>query len=571
MEGAVGGLTPVMGDTPQPRRKNGAGGAPKRRAGAVEAVLGVKRKKKQAAPPVTRPRRDPSLHPRWRDATEQQRDVCMRAYNGDSLMILGAAGTGKTFIEVIIADSIPCMVTATTGTAASLINGKTTYSALNDEPDMPFHIWLVQRSSAASAAFRGITAVIIEEASMFGEPEMERLDRQLRVLGERVMPGRKLQPFGGYQMIFVLDLTQLPPVSTPNRLICDTKPFVALSPGVVTLTRCFRQRTEQRLLMHLIECTRYAVITPLSVLIALVMERIAAQMWDRVEGIYASPQRAPAHEENARRIERYAHQYELPVRWENGITGPGTYRVGDREVKVIRVDSAKSRLPPPANVVAVGAPVCILVNISALRVTNGMVGELLSLDTEEMIATVAVGAGNARRIVRLGPQRTYSLMCKVQGVAEPMVVNGTAIPIQAAFAWTIHRLQGSTLTGILRLYLENMKMPYGLLYTGVSRVTHLNNLMARGLVRAMEDTRMHPSAEAFLCAHGFDVPMRRAELVAESAEMLPNFPALFHEETSIPVASLRFILAGLGTSGDIAVRTAFPAWMAAGLGGYFKE
>lgn len=491
----------------------------------------------------------------------------MRAHRGESLMVVGGAGVGKSFLLRIIADTVPSLVTATTGTAAALIDGKTTYAALCDDPDMattaPYYEWLKKRSRMAGRAIYGKHAMIIEEASMLSVAQIERIDRQLRDLGNRVEAGRNQRPFGGYQMFFFLDPTQLPPVNGGDQLVFEAPAIAALAPHVAILRRMFRQTTP--LLIHLVECARYCVPTPLAVLTAATLERIAEGMRGRANGIVATTLRERAEGVNAERIRAYDRPVEIPVRWDNGITGVGRFRVDGRELVVTNVIREQSSPAPARNPVAVGAPVRIRRNIAALRVTNGMLGVLREINAEGTEARVVVGDGHRRRVVKLGVHSTYSLCCKVAGVGEPITVTGHGVPIQAAYGSTIHALQGNTVLSPMFLDLRAGRMEPGLLYTGVSRVVSLRNLLPDGLVVALDKCRMHPSAVRFLAENGFDCATRRTELRAESDALLPRFADMFRDETGIEVVSLRFILRGLERDARDAVRTAFDTWCAAGL------
>lgn len=540
-----------------------AGGAKKTSGGAqVRAIL--KRGEGRAA--CARARYTPERHPLWASASPEQREVCLQAQHS-SLFVTGAAGTGKSFLLRIIAETTASIVTATTGTAALLVNGVTTFSALADEPDMPLHRWLRERSRGAFKALNGVTTFIIDEASMMSVAQVERLNVQLQVLGARISPERKALPFGGYRMVFFLDVTQLPPVDDPNRLICDAPAIIDLAPETVILTKMFRQTAP--LLVHLAECTRFCVATPLVVLTGAVMERVAAGIWDIVDGMTASATRAPVHEINAQRMAHFAERVELPVVWEHGISGVGTYEVNGKRVDIVSVDTKKSRIPPPTNVIGINAPVRVLCNDASLRVANGMLGTLLEYDAEKGAAIIAVGDGDKRRVVKLVKRETYELCCKARGVSEPMIVKGVAVPIEGAFAITIHKAQGNTVPSFMRVDFGGGVLAPGLLYTGATRGTALKHFLPRGFLDALARARMHPSAEAFLRRNGSDTDARRHELQAESRALLPEFARMFVEETGIPVESLRFILGMMNGASNDLIRGAFPAWVAAGLGPLF--
>jgi ATP-dependent DNA helicase PIF1 len=137
---------------------------------------------------------------------------------GENLFITGPGGTGKTrliqyFVEYSIKNNKACQVCALTGCAAILLkcNARTIHSwsgiriAKGNKQDI---IHNVLKNKKIVQEWRTKKVLIIDEVSMMSEKIFELLDE----LGRAI---RRIQlPFGGLQVIFTGDFFQLPPVGT---------------------------------------------------------------------------------------------------------------------------------------------------------------------------------------------------------------------------------------------------------------------------------------------------------------------------------------------------------------------
>ena len=126
------------------------------------------------------------------------------------MLILGTAGTGKSFLIQAIAQllQVKCLLTATTGIAAFHIGGITLHSAL--------HL-LVQKHNCNDLRgptlaklqhkLKDIKYLIVDEVSMLGQNMMAWVDKRLRQATTNLDI-----PFGGISVILIGDFAQLPPV-----------------------------------------------------------------------------------------------------------------------------------------------------------------------------------------------------------------------------------------------------------------------------------------------------------------------------------------------------------------------
>ncbi len=133
--------------------------------------------------------------------------------SGQSVLLTGAAGAGKTyllseFIRRARADGKAVAVTATTGLAATHLNGTTIHAwsgiGVRDALDGMFYNKISkQRAELITRA----DVLIIDEISMLHDFRLDMIEEIARTLrgGDR--------PFGGLQVVLCGDFFQLPPVN----------------------------------------------------------------------------------------------------------------------------------------------------------------------------------------------------------------------------------------------------------------------------------------------------------------------------------------------------------------------
>lgn len=187
-----------------------------------------------------------------------QAEAIKLMHSGANIFLTGEPGAGKTytlnkFIEEAKDRHKNIAITASTGIAASHINGVTihSWSALgikdsirDDEIDrMSFQPAIAERYNVADI-------LIIDEVSMLHGARLDMVNRVAKWLR------RSKKPFGGLQVIFVGDLFQLPPVTKDS----DKIDFVHLSdawkeaaPQTCYLTEQHRQGADDALLTILRE------------------------------------------------------------------------------------------------------------------------------------------------------------------------------------------------------------------------------------------------------------------------------------------------------------------------------
>lgn len=192
-------------------------------------------------PPVT----DPVLNP-------EQQAWLDRALRGESLILTGRAGTGKSHVAKYLCKELHAMnasfvFCASTGVAAGHIGGVTFHSLFSlgmDDKTVNECVRsaLSPLSMGQEPVLRTINLVFVDEISMISADLFDKADQVARIV--RNCDSR---PFGGLQMLCSGDFGQLPPVfdkrDTVKRLVFDSKLWKEMYPlnRCVLLTQIFRQ------------------------------------------------------------------------------------------------------------------------------------------------------------------------------------------------------------------------------------------------------------------------------------------------------------------------------------------
>ena len=171
------------------------------------------------------------------------------ALSGHNIFLTGKAGTGKSYttnkiIEQMRKSGKSVAVTATTGIAATHIDGQTIHSwagiGIKEEvtDEMLFGL---SRNRFTADRMKIPDVLIIDEISMLHDYRFDMVDEVLRFVRS------SNAPFGGMQVIVVGDFHQLPPVNRNNKknYTFNAKAWAALDFRVCYLEKIYRQSDEQ--------------------------------------------------------------------------------------------------------------------------------------------------------------------------------------------------------------------------------------------------------------------------------------------------------------------------------------
>lgn len=171
--------------------------------------------------------------------TEQEKVVSLLKA-GSNVLMLGSAGTGKSFIIEKIKQLLPekkIFLTSTTGISALNIGGSTVHSffgiGLGDKPTEKLLAKIRRNPDIVKKLKLENLLVVVDEVSMLPDELLTKLDSILKRLRRNFD-----KPFGGVQLLFSGDFLQLETINATN--ILDNELIKDFSK--VILTQNYRQQ-----------------------------------------------------------------------------------------------------------------------------------------------------------------------------------------------------------------------------------------------------------------------------------------------------------------------------------------
>ena len=399
--------------------------------------------------------------------TPDQAAALAAVRQGDSILLTGVAGTGKSYVLAEISKdaalrlpgSRTVALTASTGTAAQLIGGRTLHSWLGvGRAEGDVASW--RPSKAAQIRMRAARLLIIDEVSMLEAGFFDNLSTFLSTVREN------LAIFGGLQLVLVGDFAQLPPVR--GNYAFTSRTWSELAPRQCNLTTVMRQNSvdfqmmlcrlrlgqpQEADLERLMQCRHTAFQNGIIPTRLCALNRDADAINQRELGALLKSGAAPV-------------QFAMTLRG-----GDGSW--------------TKSLNIPETLMACVGAQVMVTRNITGrngrIELANGTRAVIVAADDGS--ATIRLSGGTVRILT---PQRAIE-----EGNARNAVV---FMPLALAWAISIHRSQGATLDA-LEVDLGPSIFEAGQAYVAISRARDLSAVRITRLdSRAF---RCHPAVLEF--------------------------------------------------------------------------
>ncbi|KAF8656387.1 hypothetical protein AX16_002573 [Volvariella volvacea WC 439] len=434
--------------------------------------------------------------------SQEQKDVLEMALSGRNIFFTGPAGTGKSVLlrEIISRLRVRrghdrVAVTAPTGVAGINIGGSTIHSWAGiglGKPDADILARRIEGSDKLSKRWLSTAVLIIDEISMLDGRLFDKLEK----IGRRVR-GTPL-PFGGIQLILSGDFYQLPPVpdESHKHVMPSTFAFDAASWSVcvaqpVLLTQVFRQRDDR--FIQLLGAIRRGCIGQEQVDQIKDLQRKVVYD-DGIEPTELFPLRAEVDCCNNARL--IALQGEATVYEAMDAAG---WDVDKRQIpKEVAAELLKKLVAPPKIALKINAQVMLLVNLQQGAFVNGSVGKVVDFITTKEAMQRKIEIAELKQYESpppLDPITKHEFLRdekwplvkfehgEVLCVALPFQVQGwkgnveavrTQVPLALAWAMSIHKAQGQTLT---RVKVDLTKVfEKGQAYVALSRATTLEHL-----------------------------------------------------------------------------------------------
>lgn len=395
-----------------------------------------------------------------------------------SIFLTGRAGTGKsTFMRYILANTHKkFVVLAPTGIAAVNAGGQTMHSffrlpfrpILPDDPEFsPGRLRKrLKYNNDLIRILKEVDLIVIDEISMVRADIIDIVDRILRVYSRNMR-----QPFGGKQLLMVGDIFQLEPVVVgeardilgriyPSPYFFNALVFKQFSPIPIELRKIYRQKDD----------ADFA-----GILDRMRMDHASgedfAKLNTRVVGADTCQNTdAMAITLTARRDTAAAINNEHL----NKLSGTEFTYQGH-----VEGNFQEDNLPAPKELVLkIDAQVVFVRNDPQRRWVNGTIGRIERLDEDSVsvrtednvLHKVEPEVWNNIRYVYNEKERT---------IDEEIIGSYSQIPLQLAWAITIHKSQGLTFNNLIIDLGDQPAFAAGQIYVALSRCTSLDGITLR--------------------------------------------------------------------------------------------
>lgn len=415
---------------------------------------------------------------------------------GHNICLTGSAGVGKsyTIAEFLAQSDKKVAVTSTTGVSAILINGVTIHSWAGiekGEGTAKELLMLVKSKPRPKKRIRETDVLIIDEFSMLDAELLDSLDLIFRGIRCNNFP------FGGIQLIAVVDFAQLPPVKAKG-FAFSAKSWPGLIPkdNIIHLTQVMRQ-TDQDFVTALnkIRFSDPCLEDPNDPSRKLLDTRVIEpdkRVEIEVDGCKLEPTLLYSHKADVEYLNTQRLK-ELLTTQENHVFDM-TVKLSKKEHQIY-IDGVLKNIQCSRELhLAVGAQVMLLINrdfeaqlVNGSRgVVKSFIHEYDSVNSVDRVVGIEVAFKNG--ITSVIDPHVWTVK-----VRDDVKISIIQYPLTLAYALTIHKSQGSTLD-FATVDLGSCFAP-GQVYVALSRVRSLDGLYILDI--DYSKIRTHPAVKAF--------------------------------------------------------------------------
>jgi ATP-dependent DNA helicase PIF1 len=418
----------------------------------------------------------------------EQQNAFERYLMGDNIFITGPGGTGKTFLinEIVRSMSVrhkTYQVCATTGCAAVLLGSgaKTIHSwcgmgiAKGSTNEI---IQKIVHNKKTVGSLKKVDVLILDEVSMLSKKIFEAINAAFKLIK------KSTAPFGGIQVIFTGDFFQLPPIGNDvesSQFCFESVNWFEVFPlkNHIELKHIFRQ--EDDIYKNILNQVRRGELDSES--IAIIQTCLNKKVKDDNIPTKLFAIRSKTDFVNTRMYEKLEgdenvfNSYtssKLKTYVESGkpiglkdIEKCSSLSTKEIEYEIDKLNNITNRGFELK--LKIGTRVMCLHNISIDDgVCNGSQGVIVNFVGEQMLPEVLFVNG-------------YKMIIRpiwIQSDEYPCIGIGQ-IPLCLAWALTIHKIQGATLS-IAEMDLGNSVFEYGQTYVALSRIRNLDGLYLSG-------------------------------------------------------------------------------------------
>ncbi|MCK5021917.1 MAG: helix-turn-helix domain-containing protein [Candidatus Pacebacteria bacterium] len=386
----------------------------------------------------------------------RQKDALEILKTGKNVFLTGPAGSGKTYIlnkyiDFLKSKNVSVGITASTGIAATHMNGVTihSWSGLGIKDKLSeLDIESLLKKPYLKKRFKYIQVLIIDEVSMLHSFQLDAIDIICRAFKHNE------EAFGGIQIILCGDFFQLPPINKGREDIdfaYKSEIWSNMNLHTCYLEEQYRQDIDNSLLQILNEIRR---------------NEVGEQSWEylkkrmRVENLKQKPTKLYTHNKDVDSL----NLKEL----DKIDSYPNIYNIQDTGTRKLVEALKKSCLAMEKLQLKKGAIVMFIKNNFEKGYVNGTLG--IIIDFNNGLPVVETYTGKKILVER------ESWHIEEDGVQKAKI---TQVPLRLAWAITIHKSQGMSLD-CAEIDLSKSFVA-GMGYVALSRVRSLEGLYLKGI------------------------------------------------------------------------------------------
>lgn len=380
---------------------------------------------------------------------------------GENVFLTGSAGAGKTYtlnqyIHYLKARKVPVAITASTGIAATHMNGMTIHTwagigikdVLSDDD-----LKRMKERKYLKEHLENAQVLIIDEISMLHAKQLNLVNQVLKYFKESD------EAFGGIQVIAAGDFFQLPPVGRNDEKNRDKFCFMSNAWVEAKFRVCYlteQHRQDDSALNDILNAIRAQQIES---------QHIKALEETRHHDIGETYTRLYTHNMDVDNI-NYQHL--------NEISGDGHQfiAVGDGNDKLIETLKSSVRAPEELTLKK-HAKVMFVKNNFDMGYINGSMGEVIGFEEDDQHGILPKVRMTDGTVMLVEPE-TWS----VDNDAGKTIASLQQVPLRLAWAITIHKSQGMTLAAAEINLSHTFEKGQG--YVALSRLKSINGLRLLG-------------------------------------------------------------------------------------------
>jgi ATP-dependent DNA helicase PIF1 len=424
---------------------------------------------------------------------------------GVNVFLTGEPGSGKThtvnaYVRWLREHGVAPAITASTGIAATHINGMTIHSwcGIGIKKSISSHdLDAIADNERVARRVCNANVLIIDEVSMLSAPTLSMAESVCRKLR------RQDKPFGGLQVVLVGDFFQLPPVVTREESGSAQLDLEEDTAAKILVPFAFRSRAWES--ANLVVCYLTEQHRQEDTALLELLSLVRSGTTDEHAQTALATRRVDEHQTPWDLPRLYSHNSNVDQMNDARLASiPGmakTYHMTSRGSERLVATLQRGCLSPEELTLKVGARVMFTKNSPDGSFVNGTIGEVQSF-TDEGMPIVKTLRG---RRVFVEPME-WAITDGVRVLARI-----AQLPLRLAWAITIHKSQGMTLdAAVMDL---SQAFEYGQGYVALSRVRSLAGLHLLGWNE--RSLQVHPE----VIAQDQDFKQRSAKAQAKFADM----------------------------------------------------